>query len=70
MRDHGGRWQIEHTEDLSVWTVVCRSPDGRHIRVPVAHDITVLAARDPGTLAVLVIPSGSPPVSLARLRCR
>jgi hypothetical protein len=38
MRDHGGTWQIEHTEELNVWTAVRRSPDGRHIRVLVAHD--------------------------------
>ena len=38
MRDHSGRWQIEHTDDLNVWAAVRRSPDGRHVRVLVAHD--------------------------------
>jgi hypothetical protein len=38
MRDHAGTWQIEHTEDLNVWTAVRRSPDGRHIRTLVARD--------------------------------
>jgi hypothetical protein len=38
MRDHGGRWQIEHTEELDAWTAVRNSPDGRHIRVLVARD--------------------------------
>lgn len=38
MQDHGDRWQIEHTEELNVWSAVRRSPDGRHIRVVVAHD--------------------------------
>ena len=36
--DHGGRWQIEHTEELDAWIAVRKSPDGRHIRVIVAHD--------------------------------
>ena len=38
MRDHGGRWQIEHTAELGAWIAVRKSPDGRHIRVLVAHD--------------------------------
>jgi hypothetical protein len=38
MREHGERWQIEHTENLNVWTAVRRSAGGRHIRVVVAHD--------------------------------
>jgi hypothetical protein len=38
MRDHSGRWQAGHTDDLNVWAAVRRSPDGRHIRVLVAHD--------------------------------
>ena len=36
--DHGGRWQIEHDPELDVWIAVRKSPDGRHIRVLVAHD--------------------------------
>jgi hypothetical protein len=44
MRDHGERWQIEHT-DLGVWTAVRKSPDGRHIRVLVAHDVTGLRGK-------------------------
>jgi hypothetical protein len=44
MRDHGGRWQIEHTH-LGVWTAVRKSPDGRHVRVLVAHDVTGLRSK-------------------------
>jgi hypothetical protein len=45
MRDHGGRWQIELTADLGVWTAVRKSPDGRHTRVLVAHDVTGLRGK-------------------------
>ena len=38
MHDHGARWQIEHEPDLDAWVAVRKSPDGRHIRVLVAHD--------------------------------
>jgi hypothetical protein len=38
LHDHGDRWQIEHEDGLDVWTAVRKSPDGRHIRVLVAHD--------------------------------
>ena len=36
--DHGARWQIEHEPELDAWIAVRKSPDGRHIRVLVAHD--------------------------------
>jgi hypothetical protein len=45
MHDHGERWQIEHTDDLNVWTAVRRSPDGRHIRVLVGRDIAALRGK-------------------------
>jgi hypothetical protein len=45
MRDHGGAWQIEHTENLDVWSAVRRSPDGRHIRVLVARTPEELRAK-------------------------
>jgi hypothetical protein len=45
IHDHGEHWQIEHTGDLDVWTAVRRSPDGRHIRVLVAHDPTSLRGK-------------------------
>jgi hypothetical protein len=38
MHDHGERWQIEHDSGLDVWSAVRKSPDGRHIRVLIAHD--------------------------------
>jgi hypothetical protein len=44
LHEHGGRWQIEHT-GLSVWTAVRKSPDGRHISMLVAHDLTGLRGK-------------------------
>jgi hypothetical protein len=38
LHDYGATWQLEYTEDLNVWSAVRRSPDGRHIRVLIAHD--------------------------------
>jgi hypothetical protein len=38
MREHGGRWQIEHTEDFDVWTAIRKSPDGRQVRILVSRD--------------------------------
>jgi hypothetical protein len=59
IHDHGERWQLEHDSGLDVWTAVRRSPDGRHIRVLVAHDpaslrdkLETVEADEPGDLDV------------------
>jgi hypothetical protein len=45
MRDHGGRWQIEHDTGMDVWSAVRRSGDGRHIRLLVARSPEGLRAK-------------------------
>ena len=45
MHDHGERWQIEHDPGMDVWSAVRRSPDGRHIRVLIAHDPAALRGK-------------------------
>jgi hypothetical protein len=64
MHEHGGRRQIEREPDLDVWTAVRRSPDGRHIRVLVAHDpaslrgkLETAEADEPAQTTRLVSPS-------------
>jgi hypothetical protein len=43
-RRFGDRWQIQ-LEDLGVWSAVCKSPDGRHIRCIVGRTATELASK-------------------------
>jgi hypothetical protein len=45
MRGYSTGWQIEHDAGMDVWTAVRKSPDGKHIRILVAHDPGGLAAK-------------------------